>query len=122
MTERTKATVKILSEAFAANPTTKAILFHESIEQIMALFESLRAEGFPVVAEHSAFPDSMRAESLRLFRHGAARIIVSARSLIEGFNVPSADLGIVVAASSSVRQRVQTLGRLLRKSRTSDGD
>jgi hypothetical protein len=40
---------------------------------------------------------------------------VSARSLIEGFNVPSADLGIVVAASSSVRQRVQTLGRLLRK-------
>jgi len=29
--------------------------------------------------------------------------------------VPSADLGIIVAASSSVRQRVQTLGRLLRK-------
>jgi hypothetical protein len=63
----------------------------------------------------------MRAESLRLFRQGAAQIIVSARSLIEGFNVPSADLGIVVAASSSVRQRVQTLGRLLRKSRAHDG-
>ena len=58
---------------------------------------------------------------LRLFRAGAAQIIVSARSLIEGFNVPSADLGIVVAASSSVRQRVQTLGRLLRKSRARDG-
>ncbi len=63
----------------------------------------------------------MRAESLRLFRQGAAQIIVSARSLIEGFNVPSADLGIVVAASSSVRQRVQTLGRLLRKTRARDG-
>lgn len=121
MSERKKATVKILSEAFVANPTTKAILFHESIEQVMALFESLRTEGFPVVAEHSEFPDSMRAESLRLFRQGTAQVIVSARSLIEGFNVPSADLGIVVAASSSVRQRVQTLGRLLRKSRTSDG-
>jgi hypothetical protein len=35
--------------------------------------------------------------------------------------VPSADLGIVVAASSSVRQRVQTLGRLLRRNRTKEG-
>jgi len=121
MAERTRATVKILTDAFAENPGSRAILFHESIEQVMALFSSLRSEGFPVVAEHSEFPDSVRAESLRLFRQGAAQIIVSARSLIEGFNVPTADLGIVVAASSSVRQRVQTLGRLLRKSRAHDG-
>lgn len=121
MEERTRATVKILRDAFTENPATRAILFHESIEEVMALFGTLRAEGFPVVAEHSEFPDMMRAESLRLFRQGAAQIIVSARSLIEGFNVPSADLGIVVAASSSVRQRVQTLGRLLRKSRADDG-
>jgi hypothetical protein len=46
---------------------------------------------------------------------------VSARSLIEGFNVPSADLGIVVASSSSIRQRVQTLGRLLRRNQDRDG-
>jgi hypothetical protein len=46
----------------------------------------------------------MRAEALQLFREGTAQIIVSARSLIEGFNVPSADLGIVVAASSSVKE------------------
>src|SRR6185312_6674115 len=63
----------------------------------------------------------MRAESLRLFRKGTASVIVSAKSLIEGFNVPSADLGIIVAASASVRQRVQTLGRLLRRNRTQDG-
>lgn len=121
MAERTRATVKILRDAFVENSESRAILFHESIDQVMALFASLRAEGFPVVAEHSEFPDLMRAESLRLFRQGAAQVIVSARSLIEGFNVPSADLGIVVAASSSVRQRVQTLGRLLRKSRAQDG-
>src|SRR5207245_1937125 len=121
MAERTKATMKILDNTFAENPTSRAIIFHESIEQVMALFSVLRERGFPVVAEHSEFSDSMRAESLRLFRQGVAQIIVSARSLIEGFNVPSADLGIIVAASSSVRQRVQTLGRLLRKSYTNDG-
>src|SRR5437588_4209370 len=87
----------------------------------MGLFSLLRGAGYAVVAEHSEFPDSMRADSLRLFRQGKARVIVSARSLIEGFNVPSADLGIIVAASASVRQRVQTLGRLLRKNRTPNG-
>jgi hypothetical protein len=45
---------------------------------------------------------------------------VSARSLIEGFNAPAADIGIVVAASASVRQRIQTLGRLLRKNCSTD--
>lgn len=121
MEERANAVLRILRDAFADTPETKAILFHESIDEVMRLFGLLRAEGFPVVAEHSEFPDKMRATSLRLFRQSAAQVVVSARSLIEGFNVPSADLGIIVAASSSVRQRVQTLGRLLRKSQASDG-
>lgn len=121
MEERGNAVMRILSDAFAENPETKAILFHESIDEVMRLFSLLRAGGLAVVAEHSEFPDQIRATSLRLFRQGAARIIVSAKSLIEGFNVPSADLGIIVAASSSVRQRVQTLGRLLRRSTGQDG-
>ena len=81
----------------------------------MRIFAMLRKEGVPVVAENSQLPDSLRAESLHLFRIGAARVLVSARSLIEGFDVPAADVGIIVASSSSVRQRIQTLGRILRK-------
>ncbi len=121
MSERGAAVSKILADSIAQNPECKAILFHESISEVMAIFHALRRAGHRVVAEHSEFPDAMRAESLRLFRSGTARIIVSARSLIEGFNVPSADLGIVVAASASVRQRVQTLGRLLRKGGSAAG-
>ncbi len=121
MEARGEAVVQILTQAFAENPETKAILFHESIEEVMRLFLLLRAKGFGVVAEHSEFPDQLRAASLRLFRSGSAQVVISARSLIEGFNVPSADLGIIVAASSSVRQRVQTLGRLLRKTRSAGG-
>jgi superfamily II DNA or RNA helicase len=121
MQERRAAVLRILDDALRRNAQTKAILFHESIDEVMALFEVLRLRGYRVVAEHSGFPDYMRAESLRLFRQGKAQIVVSARSLIEGFNVPSADLGIVVAASASVRQRIQTLGRLLRKNQQQDG-
>ncbi len=119
--ERFRAVQEILRRAFAQKPDTKAILFHESIDEVMGLFSLLRTTGYAVVAEHSGFPDAMRENSLRLFRQGVARVIVSARSLIEGFNVPSADLGIIIASSSSIRQRVQTLGRLLRRNRGGDG-
>jgi superfamily II DNA or RNA helicase len=119
--QRGTAVNSILRSAFSDGSEASAILFHESIDEVMRLFASLREAGYPVVAEHSGFPDSLRAEALRLFRTGTARIIVSARSLIEGFNVPTADIGIIVAASSSIRQRVQTLGRLLRKNRRQDG-
>ncbi len=118
---RSSAVEQILQHHLEQYREAKAILFHESIEEVMRLFVRLRELGFEVVAEHSRFPDSMRATSIRLFRDGVARVIVSARSLIEGFNVPSADIGIVVAASASVRQRIQTLGRLLRKNRLNDG-
>jgi hypothetical protein len=37
------------------------------------------------------------------------------KSLIEGIDVPDADVGISVASSASVRQRVQSLGRVLRR-------
>lgn len=71
--------------------------------------------GLPAVLEHSKLPDSLRAESIDAFRRGVARVIISAKSLVEGFNVPSADLGIIAASSGSVRQRIQSLGRMLRR-------
>ena len=42
-------------------------------------------------------------------------MLVSVKSLVEGIDVPDADVGVSVAASASVRQRVQSLGRVLRR-------
>ncbi|MGH7229284.1 MAG: DEAD/DEAH box helicase [Nitrospiraceae bacterium] len=111
---RHDAVLRLVRDALAEDAASRIILFHEAIGEVMRLFQELRAEGFAAVGEHSQLPDSLRQESVRLFRNGAAGILVSARSLIEGFDVPAADVGIVVASSSSVRQRIQTLGRILR--------
>lgn len=121
MGARSRAVESILTRQLSDNPSANAILFHESIDEVMEIFSALRSLGFDVVAEHSKFPDAMRAASIRLFREGVAKVIVSARSLVEGFNVPSADIGIVIAATASVRQRIQTLGRLLRRNLNRDG-
>jgi len=117
---RSDAVVIILIGELKNNPGARAILFHESIEEVMGLYRRLLKEGIPVVAENSQLSENLRETSIDLFRRGIARVIVSARSLIEGFNVPSADIGIIVASSTSVRQRIQTLGRVLRKLQTGE--
>jgi len=94
---------------------SRSIVFHESVEEVDRLFLGSLEAGYPAVLEHSKLPGSLRAENIEAFRDGTARVIVSAKSLVEGFNVPSADVGIIAASSGSVRQRIQSLGRMLRR-------
>ena len=121
-TKRGDAVENLLNEQFAINPETRAILFHEQIDEVMEIFDRLQQAGFRVIAEHSRLPSSIREDGLNLFRQGTAKVIVSARSLIEGFNVPAVDVGIIVASSGSVRQRIQSLGRVLRRHQSRDGE
>jgi superfamily II DNA or RNA helicase len=119
---RALATKLLVEKALEARPDARVILFHESIAEVVSLFELLTRTGMPAVMEHSDLPGELRELSLELFRAGTAQVIVSARSLIEGFNVPEADLGIIVASSSSPRQRIQSIGRVLRKYRDASGE
>jgi superfamily II DNA or RNA helicase len=119
---RALATKRLVQEALAARADARVILFHESIGEVVSLFGVLTRAGIPAVMEHSELPGELRETSLELFRAGTAQVIVSARSLIEGFNVPEADLGIIVASSSSARQRIQSIGRVLRKYRDAAGE
>ena len=122
MERRGNAVHTLLKREFDANPDARVILFHESVDEVMRLFLRLREAGFPVIAEHSELPGSVREAGLDLYRKGIAQVILSARSLIEGFNVPAVDMAIIVASSASVRQRVQSLGRVLRKHRSRSGE
>jgi len=112
---RMYAVLAIVSRTLAETPQSKILLFHESIDEVMRLYDTLLRAGRRVTVDHSRLPDTLRAESISLFRSGAANILVSARALIEGFDVPSADVGIIVASSASPRQRIQTIGRVLRR-------
>ncbi|MCG8600477.1 MAG: DEAD/DEAH box helicase [Verrucomicrobiales bacterium] len=122
MDARTEAVIEILKKEFEINPDAQVILFHESIAEAMRLFGRLREGGFAAIAEHSELPDSIRENGLNLFRKGIAQVLVSVKSLIEGFNVPAVDVGIVVASSSSVRQRIQSMGRVMRRHRGAEGE
>jgi superfamily II DNA or RNA helicase len=55
-----------------------------------------------------------RDAGLAAFRAGRIRALVSARVLNEGFDVPDAEIGIVVGGAQGVREHVQRIGRVLR--------
>jgi superfamily II DNA or RNA helicase len=55
-----------------------------------------------------------RAQVIEKFRTGEITVLVSAQVLDEGFDVPDADVAIIVGGSSSARRQVQRIGRVLR--------
>lgn len=59
-------------------------------------------------------PRAERERALAAFREGTLRVLVSARVLNEGVDVPDADVAIVVGSTRGQREYVQRVGRLLR--------
>jgi superfamily II DNA or RNA helicase len=57
-----------------------------------------------------------RREILLQFNAGTLPIVATSKVLNEGVNVPEANIAIVLSGSGSVREHVQRLGRVLRKS------
>lgn len=57
-----------------------------------------------------------RRDILLKFNSGEYPIVATSRVLNEGVNVPEANVAIVLSGSGSIREHVQRLGRILRKS------
>jgi superfamily II DNA or RNA helicase len=57
-----------------------------------------------------------RREILLRFNAGTYPIVATSRVLNEGVNVPEANVAVILSGSGSVREHVQRLGRILRKS------
>ena len=118
--ERSRVAEAIVRRELLAGPA-RILTFHERVTEAEELYRRFHSRfGARVAIEHSNLPDTIRLKALDNFRSGQVQILVSVRSLIEGIDVPEADVGISVAASSSVRQRIQSLGRVLRRNFQAD--
>ena len=115
--DRARVVGRIVTKAME-NQLRRVLLFHERVAEATDLHQQLVA-ALPdtrVLLENSQLSESVRKAALAEFRSGAAPVLVSVKSLIEGIDVPEADVGVSVASTGSVRQRIQALGRVLRRS------
>lgn len=92
----------------------RALVFVESIAMAREAHSMLDQDGHSVTLYHSRMSTHIRQDNLRAFRKGIFDVLIAVRALDEGFNVPEAELAVVVSATASRRQRVQRVGRVLR--------
>lgn len=95
---------------------SKVIVFTQTIETSDYLYHELVDRfGFQVAHYNSKMGKEVREKALYEYRTGQARIMLCCNALDEGFDVPSADVGIVISSTNSRRQRLQRLGRVIRR-------
>jgi superfamily II DNA or RNA helicase len=96
------------------HPGTRVLIFHESIAAADTITQISKERGHSVAAYHSKLGSVTRQKNLFLFRRGLLRVLVTCRALDEGLNVPETGVGVIAAATLSIRQRIQRMGRILR--------
>ncbi len=96
------------SEKYEEYPELKKV--DQEVENLFA-----RTDFWPVMYHSGHRKDIWNQFAMEWFRSNEhANVMFSVKALIEGVDVPDADLGIIRVSSGSVRQRIQTLGRILR--------
>lgn len=94
----------------------KIIIFGERIGQAEELY-GLLEKRYPgrVGRYHSEMGQQANQNTMERFRNGELRILIACKAVDEGIDVPDASVGIVLSGTSAQRQRIQRLGRIIRK-------
>ena len=90
------------------------IVFTENKKQAKDFNKIINTKGFKSDIYNTDLKDDERQENLDNFKAGKLNVLVSCTALDEGFDMPEADGAMILSASSSKRQRIQRMGRVLR--------
>ena len=99
----------------------RTLIFEESVDRAHLVSESLGRLGFRAGEYHSGVSGNLRREYMRQFRLGILSVLVTVHALDEGFDVPEAEVALIVSSSATKRQRIQRLGRVLRSTTSKSG-
>jgi superfamily II DNA or RNA helicase len=105
------AKLKLLSRLLDRHNGDRVLIFtHDNA----TVYKIAREFLVPVITHQTKTKE--RREVLLRFNSGAFPIVATSRVLNEGVNVPEANVAVILSGSGSVREHVQRLGRILRKS------
>ncbi len=93
--------------------TKKVILFSMDIQTCEELATQLKEKGCNVFVVHSERKDAH--QQLDFFKQVDNGVLIGAKMLDEGIDIPDAEIGINVSSSKTRLQLIQRMGRILRK-------
>ncbi len=100
----------VLEGLFRQHAKDRTIVFTNDNETVYAISRSFL---IPAITHQTDLKE--RKEILERFNSGAYPAVVTSRVLNEGVNIPEASVAIILSGTSSVREHVQRLGRILRR-------
>ncbi|HUY76720.1 MAG TPA: DEAD/DEAH box helicase [Ktedonobacterales bacterium] len=103
------AKLDAIEDLLRRHTADKVIVFSEYVEMVDRISQRLL---LPAITYRT--PPAERRAILEGFRSGELTKLVTGRVLNEGVDVPDANVAIVASGSSSMREYVQRLGRVLR--------
>ena len=110
----------VASKLILNNLRRKKIIFCESIKQAEEIQEECKLNDLDTLIYHSRMKRSDRISVLNSFQSNYYHTLIGCKALDEGFDVPDIDFGIIVSQTKTSRQRIQRLGRTIRKSKGKD--
>lgn len=105
------AKIRLLARLLARHRHHRVLIFthdNATVYRISRLFL------IPAITHQTRIKE--RHEYLQGFNAGKYPFLVTSRVLNEGVDVPAANVGVILSGSGSVREHVQRLGRILRRS------
>jgi superfamily II DNA or RNA helicase len=103
--------LELLERLLAEHRHERVLVFTEDNATV---YEISRRLLLPAITHHTKVRE--RGAILRAFHQGKLFAVVTSKVLNEGVDVPSASVAVVLSGNGSVREHVQRLGRILRKS------
>ena len=100
----------------------RVIVFGERIRQADELYGLLQ-ERYPgkIGRCHSKMGQQANKNALERFRSGEIRILIACKAMDEGMDIPEVSVGIILSGTSTQRQRIQRLGRIIRRKEGKEG-
>jgi superfamily II DNA or RNA helicase len=105
--EKLRAIKQIVEDELAKD--SKIIIFTQYVEQAKRIADELNT--YYIIGE---LDENTRKRRLEMFKSGIVKVLVMTTVGDEGIDVPDANVGIIAGGTSSRRQFIQRLGRLLR--------
>ena len=106
----TEGKLRILADLLAQHYPARTLIFTDDNATVYQISQSLL---IPAITHQT--PVKERHDVLTKFKQGDYKAVVASRVLNEGVDVPEASVAIVLSGTSSTREHIQRLGRILRQ-------
>ena len=106
----TSAKIRVLTDLLIKHKTDRTLIFTDSNTTV---YDISKAFLIPAITHQTKVKE--RHDVLEKFREGNYPRLVTSRVLNEGVDVPDANVAIVLSGTSTTREYIQRLGRILRK-------